>query len=84
MSALEILNSLHDESFHVIVMDDLVEHTIESIDTESLFTKYCHHYNRTAIFLTQNIFTHHPCSINISINTLILVMLLTGQMNHKP
>lgn len=68
------VKSLHDGSFHVIVLDDLMEQIVKSIDTQNLFTKYCHHYNITAIFLTQNIFAQGPCSRTISINTHVLVL----------
>ena len=38
------------------------------------FSKYCHHYNITVIFITQNIFAQGPCSRTININTHILVL----------
>ena len=47
---------------------------VKSIETQNLFTKYCHHYNITAIFLTQNVFAQGPCSRTININTHILVL----------
>ena len=33
-----------------------MEYIVKSVETQNLFTKYCHHYNITAIFLTQNVF----------------------------
>ena len=71
---LEKVESLHDGKFHVIVLDDLMEYIIKSVETQNLFTKYCHHYNITAIFLTQNIFAQGPCARTININTHILVI----------
>ena len=53
---LEKVQSLKDGNFHGIVLDDLMEYIIKSVETQKLFTKYCHHYNISAIFLTQNIF----------------------------
>ena len=70
----EKVKSLYDGKFHVIVLDDLMEYIVKSIDTQNLFTKYCHHYNITAIFLTQNIFAQGPCSRSINTNTHILVL----------
>ena len=70
----ETVLSLHDGKFNIIVLDDLMEYIIKSVETQNLFTKYCHHYNITAIFLTQNIFAQGPCSRTISINTHILII----------
>ena len=70
----EKVKSLHDGAFHVIVLDDLMEQIIKSTDTQNLFTKFCHHYHITAIFLTQNVFAQGPCSRTININTHILVL----------
>ena len=74
LPTLEKVQSLHDGKFHVIVLDDLMEFIIKSIDVQNLFTKYCHHYNISVIFLTQNIFAQGPCARTISINTHILVL----------
>ena len=71
---LEMIQSLHDGKFNVIVLDDLMETIIKNIDTQNLFTKCCHHYNITAIFLTQNVFAQGPCSRNINLNTHILIL----------
>ena len=51
-----------------------MEYIIKSVETQNLFAKYCHHYNITAIFLTQNIFAQGPCARTININTHILVL----------
>ena len=59
---LEKVQSLKDGNFHIIVLDDLMEYIVKSVETQTLFTKYCHPYKITAIFLTQNIFAQGPCS----------------------
>jgi hypothetical protein len=74
LPTFEEVKSLHDGYFHVIVLDDLMEIIVKSIETQNLFTKYCHHFNISAIFITQNIFAQGPCSRSISINTHILVL----------
>ena len=74
LPSLDKVQSLNDGKFHVIVLDDLMEYIVKSVETQNLFTKYCHHYNITAIFLTQNVFAQGPCSRTISINTHILVL----------
>ena len=74
LPTLEKVKSLNDGLFHVIVLDDLMEYIIKSVDVQNLFTKFCHHYNITVIFLTQNIFAQGRCSRTININTHILVL----------
>ena len=74
LPTLEKVQSLHDGSFHVIVLDDLMEYIVKSIEVQNLFTKYCHHYNITVIFLTQNVFAQGLCARTININTHILVL----------
>ena len=70
----EKIRSLNDGKFNVIVLDDLMEKIIKSVDSQNLFTKFCHHYNITAIFITQNIFAQGPYSRSINLNTHILVL----------
>ncbi len=70
----QTVQSLHNGEFHVIVLDDLMETIIKNVDTQNLFTKYCHHYNITVVFLTQNVFAQGSCSRTISLNTHILVL----------
>ena len=74
LPTLEKVQSLHDGSFHVIVLDDLMEYIVKSVEVQNLFTKYCHHYNITVVFLTQNVFAQGPCARTININTHILVL----------
>ena len=68
------VRQLYDGKFHVIVLDDLMEQVVKSIDAQNLFTKQCHHYKITAVFLTQNIFAQGPCARNINLNIHILVL----------
>ena len=74
LPSLEKVQSLHDGDFHVIVLDDLMEHIVKSVEVQNLFTKYGHHYNITVIFLTQNVFAQGPCTRTININTHILIL----------
>ena len=60
LPSCEKVETLNDGKFHIIVLDDLMEQIVKSVETQNLFTKYCHHYNITAIFLFQNIFTQGP------------------------
>ncbi len=70
----QTVQNMNNGKFHVIVLDDLMEYVIKSVETQNLFTKYCHHNNLTVIFLTQNVFAQGPCSRTISLNTHILVI----------
>ena len=51
-----------------------MEYIVKSVETQNLFTKYCHHYNITVVFITQNIFAQGPYSRTININIHILVL----------
>ena len=74
LPSLKKVESLNDGKFHIIILDDLTEQIAKSVETQNLFTKYCYHYNITAIFLSQNIFAQGPCARTININTYILVI----------
>ena len=47
LPSLDKVQSFNYGKFHVIVLD---EYIVKSVETQNLFTKYCHHYNITAIF----------------------------------
>ena len=68
------VEKLSDGRFHVIVLDDLMEQIVKSIEIQNLFTKYCHHFNISAIFISQNVFAQGPCARTININTHVLVL----------
>ena len=70
----EQIRKLNDGKFNVIVLDDLMEVIIKNMDAQNLFTKFCHHFNITTIFITQNIFAQGPCARNINLNTHFLVL----------
>ena len=74
LPSLEKIQQLNNGQFHVIVLDDLMEQIVKSIDVQNLFTRLCHHYNITAIFVTQNIFVKGPYSRTVSLNTHIIVL----------
>lgn len=74
LPTLEKIKSMNDGKFHVIVLDDLMEHIVKSIDMQSLFTKHCHHFNISAIFITHNIFAQGPYARTITLNAHVLVL----------
>lgn len=71
---LEVIQSFKDDKFNVIVLDDLMEEIVKNTDMQNLFTKHCHHYKITAIFITQNIFAQGRCARSINLNSHILVL----------
>jgi GTPase SAR1 family protein len=62
------------QAFNIVVLDDLMERVVDNMETQQLFTKFCHHYNFSTIYLTQNVFAAGRCARNISLNTLVLVL----------
>ena len=70
----EDIDNLYDGEFHIIVLDDLMEKIVKSIEMQELFTKYCHHRNMTAIMVSQNVFQKGPNARTISLNTHIHVL----------
>ena len=68
------VESYNDGHFHIIVIDDLMERVMDNIDAQMLFTKFCHHFNITTIFITQNLLAQGRCARTIALNTLILVL----------
>ena len=80
LPSLDKVQSLNDGKFHVIVLDDLMEYIVKSVETQNLFTKYCHHYNITAI----KMFLHK----DLALEQLVLIhifwyFLPIKEMNHK-
>ena len=68
------IDNLYDGEFHIIVLDDLMEKIVKSIEMQEHFTKYCHHRNMTAIMVSQNVFQKGPNAKTISLNTHIHVL----------
>ena len=68
------LDKMYDGNFHVIVLDDMMEEIVKSSEMQQLFTKYCHHLNISAIFVSQNIFHQGPHARTISLNSHIIVL----------
>lgn len=75
----DTVEQLHDGEFHVIVLDDLMEVIVDSLPAQMLFTKFCHHYNISTIFVSQNVLAQGKCARNISLNTQILILF----QNHR-
>ena len=71
----EFIEGMKDGNFHVLVLDDLMEEVVHGgIEVMNLFTRLCHHYNITAIFVTQNIFAQGKYARSIALNTHYLVL----------
>lgn len=70
----EELEAMHDGRFHMVVLDDLMEWIVKSTDMQQLFTKYCHHLNISAVFISQNLFQTGPHARTISLNCHVVVL----------
>ena len=51
-----------------------MEKIVKSADMQELFTKYCHHKNKTPIMVSQNAFQKGPNARIISLNTDIHIL----------
>lgn len=74
LPSVEDIDHIANGKFHVIVLDDLMDEIVKSVDMLQLFTKYCHHKNISAIFISQNIFQPGKYSRTISINCHVIVL----------
>ena len=83
LPSLDKVQSLNDGKFHVIVLDDLMEYIVKSVETQNLFTKYCHHYNITAIFLTQMFLCKDLALEQLVLIHIFWYFLPIKEMNHK-
>lgn len=70
----EELEAMNDGRFHIVVLDDLMESIVKSADMQQLFTKYCHHLNISAVFISQNLFQTGPHARSISLNCHVVVL----------
>ena len=70
----DLQNLTRHGGFHIVVLDDLMEYIVRSSDMQQLFTKFCHHLNISAIFISQNLFEPGPHSRSISLNCHIIVL----------
>lgn len=70
----EDIHKLKDGQFHVIILDDLMEKIVKDIQMQELILKHCHHYNISAIILSQNIFQYgrYSRSINLNMHNIVL------------
>ena len=66
----EDLNIFTDGSRHcIVVLDDLMEEVVRSVEAQNLFTKYDHHEFISVLYIAQNFYTQGKCSRNLSMNT---------------
>lgn len=66
----EELNIFTDGSRHcVVVLDDLMEEVVRSVEAQNLFTKIAHHKQISVLFISQNLYAQGKCSRNLSMNT---------------
>lgn len=74
MPTKEEIEDLNDGKFHILILDDMMEHIVKSQEMQQLFTKNCHHMNISAIFISQNLFQQGPNARTISLNCHVIVL----------
>ena len=72
--SMEDIDRIHDGQFHIIILDDMMEHIVKNEDMAELFIMHCHHKNITAIMVSQNQFLKGKYSRIISLKTHIHVL----------
>ena len=66
----EDLNIFTDGSRHcIVVLDDLMEEVVKSVEAQNLFTKYAHNKFISVLYIAQNLYAQGKCSRNLSMNT---------------
>ena len=66
----EDLNVFTDGSRHcIVVLDDLMEEVVRSVEAQNLFTKFAHHKFISVLYIAQNLYAQGKCSRNLSMNT---------------
>ena len=69
----DIIDYMNDGNFHIIILGDMMEIIVKSLDMLQLLTKYCHHCNISAVFITQNVYHQGPYARIISFNNLVMI-----------
>ena len=68
------IDELNDGNFHIIILDDMMETIVKSLDMLQLFTKYCYHCSISAIFIYQNVYHQGLYAHSISLNNHVLIL----------
>ena len=75
----DIIDNMNHGNFHIIIFDDMMETIVKSLDMLQLFTKYCHHCNISAVFITQNVYHQGPYARSISLNNHVIILFENSQ-----
>ena len=57
------------DNHNLIILDDMMESIVKSVDAQNLASKYSHHRNISTLYISQNLFLQGKCSKSISLNT---------------
>ena len=63
-----------DVKHRLIIIDDLMDKVVNSLDMSLLFTQGCHHKHISIIYITQNLYLQGKYSRTISLNTQYIVL----------
>ena len=70
----DIIDNMNNGNFHIIILNDMMETIVKSLDMLQLFTKYCHHCNISTVFITQNVYHQGPYARSISLNNHVIIL----------
>ena len=70
----DIIDNINDGNFHIIILDDMMEMIVKSLDMLQLFTKYCYHCNISAVLIMQNVYHQGPYARSISLNNHVMIL----------
>ena len=70
----DIMDNMNNGNFHIIILHNMMETIVKSLDMLQLFTKYCHHYNISAVFIMQNVYHQGPYGRSISLNNHMMIL----------
>lgn len=71
---VDVIKWTENEAHLLLVLDDLMSSVIKNDEMEQLFTRGCHHWRMSCIFVTQNLFAQGKSSRTIALNTAYLVL----------
>jgi hypothetical protein len=70
----EIDSFISNNEHNIIVLDDLMNECVKSLEIELLFTRGAHHKNLTIVYLNQNIFCQGKNARTIALNCHYIVL----------
>ena len=74
LPAKDIIDNMNNGNIHIIILDDMMETIVKILDMLQLFTKYCHDFNISAVFIMQNVYHQGHYARSISLNNHMMIL----------